>query len=782
MSSAPDARITPEPTPIRPPIGREQPASLSVPLTSFVGRERETDAVVALLADPHTRLVTLVGPGGVGKTRLAIHLAEHFGRGYPGGVWFVPLASVQDPEIIAGAIAQVVSPPNTGQQTAEEQVIAALQTGRALLILDNFEHLISTAPLVGRLLSACPALTILATSRAHLQISGEHVFAVPPLDVPDSGSGCLGEQDAVRLFVERAADTSLNQTPETFDTIAAICRRLDGLPLAIELAAAWAGVLPLTHLLDRLSACLPMLTGGPRDSPTRHQTMRDSIGWSYDLLSPEEQAVFRRAGVFVGGFCLEAIEEVASDAVGRAEVLGHVRSLAEKSLVRPVPVADVPRYLMLETIREFALEQLDAAEEADAIQAAHAEWCAGFAERFATEVTGPDLAKWTEWGEAELDNVRSALDYAEVRGDAASAVRLAGGIGWLWSPGRLQEGRARLERVLSMPGADSSPRMFATALLCAGGIEHWLNEYDAAAALYARAEEVCRTLGISDQLAIALRGIGSVAIDRGDLETATRLLTEARERSREIDDTWDVAYTTHLLGITAFVSGDIKAAFDCHAEALNAFRALSDLGYVLTGLEPYGRTALLLGNHAVARSAFLEMIELSGDDSWNTARAIRGLGAVAAAEGEARRAAQLMGAAARELDAIGTPERPSIGDFYAQKQQGVRHTLGDETFCEHWDVGRALTLEAAPDDARKSGAELPPALGSDGDVSFGLTRRETEVLRLIAERLTDKEIADRLFISRRTASKHVEAILAKLGVDSRRAAALAARRHESPQM
>jgi non-specific serine/threonine protein kinase len=319
--------------------------------------------------------------------------------------------------------------------------------------------------------------------------------------------------------------------------------------------------------------------------------------------------------------------------------------------------------------------------------------------------------------------------------------------------------------------------MLATALLGAGGIEHWLNEYDAAAALYARAEEVCRTLGVSDQLAIALRGIGSVAIDTGDLETATRLLSEARERSRGINATWDVAYTTHLLGITAFVSGDIKAAFDCHAEALNAFRALSDHGYVLAGLEPYGRAALLLGNHAVARSAFLEMIELSGDDSWNTARAIRGLGVVAAAAGDARRAARLMGAAARELDAIGTPERPSIGDCYAQLQDAVRHSLGDEAFGLEWRAGSALTLETAIEDARKSVPEHLRAPGSDGDTSFGLTRRETEVLRLVAEGLTDREIADRLFISRRTASKHVEAILAKLRVDSRRAAALAARRN-----
>ncbi|HEX3304389.1 MAG TPA: tetratricopeptide repeat protein [Thermomicrobiales bacterium] len=772
MSSAPEARTTLEPTPIRPSTGRQHLTALPRPLTSFIGREHETEAVVALLADPRIRLVTLTGPGGVGKTRLSIHLAERVASGYPSGVWFVSLASIQDSELVAGAIAQVVAPPNAGQQTAEEQITAALQAGRALLILDNFEHLLGAAPLVGRLLTACPMLTILATSRAHLQVSGEHAFAVPPLDVPDAGSGSLGEHDAVRLFAERATNTSLVPDSKRFDVIAAICRRLDGLPLAIELAAAWVGVLPLTQLLDRLNARLPMLTGGRCDSPTRHQTMRDSIAWSYDLLSPDEQSVFRRASVFVGGFCLEAIEEVAADAVDRAEVLGHVRSLVEKSLIRPVPVADVPRYLMLETIREFAMEQLDQAGEVEETRAAHGEWCAGFAERFSIEVTGPDLAKWTAWGEAELDNVRLALDHADARGDAGSAVRLAGGIGWLWSPGRLQEGRARLERVLSMPGTDPSPRCFATGLLCAGGIEHWLNEYDAATAWYIRAEEVCRASGDGTQLAIALRGIGSVAIDTGDPETATRLLTESRKRSREIGSAWDVAYTTHLLGITAFVSGDIETAFDCHGEALAEFRGLSDHGYVLTSLEPYGRTALLLGKRKVARNAFLEMLELSGGDSWNTARAIRGLGVVAAAEGDARRAARLMGAATRVLDAIGTPERPSIGDYYAQLRDEVRRSLGEEAFGLEWEAGSALTLEMAIEDARRLRAELSGTSVSDGEAELGLTRREIEVLRLVREGLTDREISERLYISRRTVSKHVESILSKLNVDSRRAAAL----------
>jgi non-specific serine/threonine protein kinase len=768
MSSAPEAPGPPEPTPIRPARTRQHPASVPRPLTSFVGRERETDALVALLTDSRTRLVTLTGPGGVGKTRLAIHLADAAGREYPGGAWFVSCAAIQDPELVAGAIAKVIAPATVGQQTAEEQVIAALQSSRALLVVDNLEHLPGAVPLIGRLLSACPTATILATSRAQLQVSGERVVAVPPLDVPAAGSGCLAEHAAVRLFIERAADLSPNLTPETLDAIVAICHRLDGLPLAIELAAAWTGVLPPAQLLDRLSARLPMLTGGTRDMPARHQTMRDSIAWSYDLLAPDEQMVFRRAGVFAGGFCLEAIEEVATGAGGRAEVLGHVRSLAEKSLIRPVPVAGVPRYQMLETIREFALAQLIEEGEEEVARDTHANWCAEFAERFGAEVTGPDLATWTEWAEAELDNVRSALSHAEARGDGATAVRLAGGIGWLWMyPGRLHEGRAVLARARAMSGADAVPKAFVSALMCAGGIENWLEDFAAGRHLYERALTVCQAEGDDYLAAVALRGIGAASIYTGELRQARDLLTMSRQWAIEARLAWDVAFATHLIGVVSIANGDLVEARSCQEEALAAFRQMGDREYTANVLEAIGWVALLTGDQESARAAFLEMLGLSAaNDRWCLARALRGLGAVAE-DRDPRRAARLLAVAEREFAAIGTWHRVPVEASYIDIRERIRASLGKEAYAEEWALGAGMPLDEAVAEARIVTVKRVDPIA----VRFGLTRRETEVLRLITDGLTDQQIADRLFISRRTASKHVESILAKLNVDSRRAAA-----------
>jgi non-specific serine/threonine protein kinase len=527
----------------------------------------------------------------------------------------------------------------------------------------------------------------------------------------------------------------------------------------------------LKQLLERLKVRLPMLTGGSRDGPTRHQAMRDSIGWSYDLLTPDEQAVFRRASVFVGGFCLEAIEEVAADAVGRAEVLGHVRSLAGKSLIRPVPIADVPRYLMLETIREFALEQHEVADDVEAARAAHAAWCAQFAGRFASEVTGPELAKWIPWAEAELDNVRSALGYAEERGDAATAVRLSGAIGWLWLyPGRLQEGRSVLERVLAMPGAESNPHAFAEALLCAGAIECWLEHYSAGRGHYERAREVCQVSGDERQAMLALRGIGTTLLYLGDLDEATALLIEARQRAIAAGLAWDEAYATYLVGIARFAQEDFAAAQACEEEVLAAFRSMGDQEYVANALEALGWIALRRGDAQAARCAFLGLLELGGetDDQWCRARALSGLGA-AISEIDPHRATVLLAAAAHEFESVGTGQRIPVQATYADILEQAQARLGEVAFADEWAKGSALSVDDAAAEARTI-AGAPQSL----DTEFGLTRRECEVLRLVAEGLTDKEIADRLFISRRTVSKHVESILAKLGVESRRAAALMA--------
>jgi non-specific serine/threonine protein kinase len=719
----------------------------------------------------------MTGPGGVGKTRLAIHVAGQIAHAFLDGCWFVPLAPIQHAELVPPAIARVIELPANPEHHVEEQLLAELREAKALLVLDNFEHLPDAAPFIARLLAQCPGLTMLVTSRAELRISGERVIVVPPLSVPDSvgqTSEALAGQDAVRLFGERAAQANADfvVTPANVETVGAICRQVDGLPLAIELAAAWTGQLPLPALLGRLTARLPLLADGPIDAPARHQTMRDSISWSYDLLTPDEQAVFRRAGIFVGGFCLEAIEAVAADAIGHIAVLGHVRALVEKSLLRPAPVGDIPRYQMLETIREFALARLAGEGELDATQCAHGAWCADFTERFGVEVVGRRQAEWRSWADAEMDNLRAALGHAEAFGDGASAVRLAGGIGWLWLyPGRLQEGLGALERALVMPGAESDPYAFARALLVAGGIEGWLQRHASSRRYFERALAVCQAPGDRHQALIAQRGIGTTLIYAGDAEEATTVLADVRQRSIESGSAWDVAYATWLVGIAAFAQGDVVSAHACQEEALAAFREMGDGEYTANCLEALGWVALCRADREAAQETFLELLDLSGAaDRWSRARALRGLGAVVADQ-DPRRAARLLAAADAEFETAGARQRIPVEAFYTQILDRVRAALGEPAFAEAWASGSALTADEAGAEGRAVAARSVPTRGAL-ELEFGLTRRETDVLRLVAMGLTDQEIADQLFISRRTASKHVESILAKLNVGSRRAAAL----------
>jgi predicted ATPase/DNA-binding CsgD family transcriptional regulator len=784
MSSVP-ARAVPEPTPIRPDAEWERPSSLPLVSTSFVGREQETAALIDLLSQPETRLVTLIGPGGVGKTRLAVRVAEQIGRVNRESNWFVSLAALQDPALVAGLVAEVIEAPKAGAQVAEEQVLAALRSARGLLVLDNLEHLPGAVGLIARITRECSQLRILATSRSMLGLPEERVFAVLPLPMPDAigkYEDSVRSPGAIQLFWDRAraANPALAETPEAILSAAAICRRLDGLPLAIELAAAWSGVLPLKALHDRLSPRLALLTGGSPHAHERNRTMRDSIQWSYELLSPDEQAVFRRIGVFVGGCSLEAAEEAAVIAPIEGEILMHLRALVEKSLIQPAPVADVPRFTMLETIREFALSQLMGMGEEEAARAAHAAWCVRFAERWEKEITTPSQVTWLPWSEAEIDNVRAALVWLRAQGDTRSAMRMIGSLAWYWQyPGRYHEGLAHIQSVLAMPGADQETSLYAGLLLSAGSTANWLHDLEAARSWYGRAQRIGEESGDTRTVAFALAGLGNIALEERDLEGAELLFTESLTQCRAVGEGWYATWVTNKLGATAFARGDYEAAFDLHSRALAEWRAAGDLGHVMSGLEPVGRLALFRGDPGSARAAFAEMLEMAiEDDPWSAALAIRGLAAVSEADGDPQGAFLLMAAAEQWLDREGTRLQPQAEAAYDEIRARIEAALGPAGYAAERERGLALTSEQAIDRARAVAAGQIPESASEFDAlaeAFGLTRREGEVLRLIAEGLTDQEIAARLFISRRTASKHVEAILGKLGVDSRRAAALTLR-------
>ena len=780
MSDAPTT------VPPQPPAGI-QPGRFPAPLSSFVGRDEETASVVALLRREDIRLVTLTGPGGVGKTRLALHVGSLVAGDMPDGVWFVDLAPLADPALVVPTIARTLGLQAVGDARADAGLTAFLHGKRALLVLDNLEQVLGAAPDVARLLEDCPGVTVLATSREPLAVAGEQQYPVPPLATGPASA-------AVRLFADRAraGDPVFAMDEATEDVVAEICARLDGLPLAIELAAARTKALPPAELLARLDRRMPLLTGTGRDLPARHRTMRGAIAWSHDLLPAQEQALFRRLAVFAGGFTLEAAGAVAAgpgEGVS-GDVLDGVASLVDKSLlVRRAGAGGAARYAMLETVREYASEQLDAHGETEAVRARHAAWVAAFAG--GVEPLGPVPLPLLARLDDEHDNARAALRWAIDTGDAAVGLRIAVAFVRAWQlRGYLDEGRRWLAEVLALEGP-APDELRAAGLWVLGWFAWRTGDLDAAEAATCRALELAEHAGDRRVESQALLAQGWYAEERGDAGAADRLYRRALELARAHGDGWVVGVNLASLGITAGDRGDLAAAGRCYEEALPLVRRAGDPSLLahLTGAVAWlarqqgdPRRAAALDRERLAINRALDFREQQAD-------CCQAAAGVALTLGHPEQAARLAAAAARAREEIGFVSETPYRQQLAATAAAIRGALGEAAFLREWAAGRAVPLADAVADAdavfavEEAGASLsnpvPPPVDAAAAAlaEHRLTPREAEVLRLLAHDRSNQQIADALFLSRRTVHKHVENVLAKLGVDSRAGAAVWAVRH-----
>jgi predicted ATPase/serine/threonine protein kinase len=624
-----------------------RPTNIPVPRTGFVGREKELAAAKELLLRQDVRLVTITGPGGIGKTRLAVEVANGVADSFPGGVHFVPLSPLNDPELIVSVIVQTLGLRGTGGQLPLEILKKDLQDSLRppmLFLLDNFEHLAAAAPTVAELLAMGPNLKILVTSRSALHVYGEREYPVPPLALPDSRSKpsmeVLSRFPAVALFIQRAVavkpDFELN--PENGSAIIEICTRLDGLPLAIELAASRVKVLSPASMRTRLASRLQLLTGGSRDLPQRQQTLRAAIDWSYDLLTAAEQKLFRRLSVFVGGCTLESAEAVCdAKADLDLDLLNGMESMVDKSLLQRVELPNgESRFAMLETIREYSREKLEASEEEASTRRAHAAYCLVLAEEEVTQPSDGGEADWIEVLALEHDNFRASLEWLTESGNAEWGLRLGAALFRFWERREhFAEGRDRLGKLLKLAGAAGGTKARERALFAAGVLSAAPGDYASSQALLTESLEIARQLGDKQGVAVSLNALGVIVQDRGDFEVANSFFEESLAAWRELGDQKAVARSLSNLANVAKLKRDYARARSLYAECLSLFRALGDRTGVAWSLNYQGDVARDQGDSAAARALYEQGLAIFRElgDRWGVAGTLADLGSVAREQG-----------------------------------------------------------------------------------------------------------------------------------------------------
>jgi predicted ATPase/class 3 adenylate cyclase len=674
-----------------------RPNNLTAPVTSFIGRERELGDLRKQLND--NRLVTLTGPGGTGKSRLAVQIAYEMLPDFEDGVYLIPLASVSDPALLAPAVAQPLGLRQQGTTPIGSTVSQHLANKSMLLILDNFEHLLSAAFFVSDLLAETSRLTILVTSRAPLRILAEQEYPVPPMSLPASGKAhdltALETSEAVKLFLQRARavrpDFAL--TGHNADHIVEICRRLDGLPLALELAAARIRTLEPHEVARRLNRSLSFLTGGPRDLPARQQTLRNAIAWSYDLLDEPQRDLFARLGVFAGGFSLEAVEAVCcGDALDRLELL------AEQSIVKATLDQFGARYVMLGPVREFAVERLEESGGADQTRQKHAEYFRGLAELAGRKLQGPTQVEWLGRLEMENDNLRAAMAWALSMGND----EIAAGMGWSlrifwWLHGHQQEGRRSMEALLEHQPAGIQRTM---ALSTAGSAALVQGEHEVADRYFRDAIELSREIGDKPRLSFCLQSLGLSSLNLSDWETAEACFREAIPLFEEEDNQMMVSGAWSNLGTAAFMQNNLDLAEERGRKGLAVARRLGDPVSTYFALYTLSQTALARGDLAAAAPLLKEGLPIAGEVG-NPARItyyLETYALVLAAQGSHERAARVLGASEAVRETGGVPRYIYLaapGDLYDRTVESLQKRLGKAGFEKAKSEGRALTARQA---------------------------------------------------------------------------------------
>jgi predicted ATPase/DNA-binding CsgD family transcriptional regulator len=789
-----------------------------------------------------TRLLTITGAGGSGKTRLALEVSRDLLGVYSDGVWLVELAPLSEEALVPKAVAEAVEVPERPDEPLADTLIEVLGSRELLLVVDNCEHLLeATARLVDVLLDSCPRLRVLATSREGLGVEGEVRWPVPPLDAPDPKYSSTVEElerlESARLFLARARnrDPSFAFTPGNAQVVAEVCSKLEGIPLAIELAAARVGTLSLDQILERLEGSLELLTRGGRTAAPRQRTIRETLDWSHELLSERERKVFRRLSVFAGGWVLEASEVVVSDeSIGQSEVLELLSGLVEKSLVIAELTAEsgAVRYRLLDPIRQYALEKLEQSGETENVKRAHAEYFLALAEEAEPELIGPREAEWFQRLEEELDNVRAAFSWVSEHGEAELCLRLTGALMSFWlTEGHYGEGRGWIEGALTQEGPTSALAR-AKALGAASLLASEQNDNARAKEAAEEGLRLSKEIGIEDSQTQFFPG-GSpapfflnlmviVAMNEGDLERARALGEESLALGRQADAAQGIVFSLLLLAIAATLRADYERAARLYAEGLSLSRKLESAYWRFLYFENWGWTALLQGDPERATVLIEEAVELARErrrgfmgllsrpldnlgwaallggelgrakaqfgenltlskirgDKRTLLMSLEGLACVAGAEGEAIRAARLFGAAEALMEEITyrlVPQERAVLEPY---RASVRSRLEESAWEEAVAEGGALGLDQAIGYALSkekpskhlSPTRSQPPVSSTPEHPGGLSPREVEVLGLVAEGLTNAQVAQRLFLSPRTVQRHLNSIYHKLGASSRTAA------------